>query len=510
MERFAAFYSIVFLLLLWLCWWSRRRNSLVIDWPIFGMIPTLLYHFSHIHDFATYILQQSTGPFYFKGPWFSGMDFLGIADPINVHYVMSKNFSNYPKGAEFKQIFEPLGDGIFNADSDSWSIQRRMVQSLLHKNKNFDLALEITLKQKILQGLLPILENVSQVDMQDVFQRFTFDTICQLVLGFDPNSLSIEFSQIPHQKAFDDIEEAFIYRHAVPGSIWKLQKWLQIGKEKKLKKAWEIFDDFLERCITTKREQLRQNCRDQMEGERFDLLSSFLAEDDDFAKEAAKSGIQTKSNKFLRDMALNLLVAGRDTIGAALVWFFWLVGTHPLVEKRILEEIKGILGEKPGEKWRVFNIEEARKLVYLHAVICEVLRLYPSIPFQHKVSTQQDTFPSGHNVPKNMRILLSFYSMGRMEEIWGKDCLEFKPERWISEGGKIKHVPSYKFTAFNAGPRSCVGKDLAFLQMKIITSFVIWNYSLQVIENHPVSPSISIVLYMKKGLKVRVLKRFSS
>lgn len=247
-----------------------------------------------------------------------------------------------------------------------------------------------------------------------------------------------------------------------------------------------------------------------MEGERFDLLSSFLAEDDDFAKEAAKSGIQTKSNKFLRDMTLNLLVAGRDTIGAALVWFFWLVGTHPLVEKRILEEIKGILGEKTGEKWRVFNIEEARKLVYLHAVICEVLRLYPSIPFQHKVSTQQDTFPSGHNVPKNMRILLSFYSMGRMEEIWGKDCLEFKPERWISEGGKIKHVPSYKFTAFNAGPRSCVGKDLAFLQMKIITSFVIWNYSLQVIENHPVSPSISIVLYMKKGLKVRVLKRFSS
>ncbi|KAF2317489.1 hypothetical protein GH714_022847 [Hevea brasiliensis] len=390
---------------------------------------------------------------------------------MNVHYVLSKNFPNYPKGPEFREIFEPLGDGIFNSDSDSWSIQRRIFHSLLVKNKRFDLAVEITLRQKILNGLFPLLENVSQVDMQDVFQRFTFDNICRLVLGFDPNSLSIEFPEIAYQKAFDDIEEIIIYRHALPASIWKLQRWLQIGNEKKFKKSWKIFDDFLEQCIIRKREQVGQSCKDQMEGEGFDLLTYFLAEDNDFAKVAAESGILIKSNKFLRDMAFNLLVAGRDTIGAGLVWLFWLVGTHPFVEQKILEEIKANLGAKTSEKWRVFSIEEGRKLVYLHAVICEVLRL--------------------------------------MEEIWGKDCLEFKPERWISEGGRIKHVPSYKFVAFNAGPRSCIGKELAFLQMKAIAASVIWNYSLQVVENHSVSPNVSVLLYTKRGLKVRVLKRFA-
>ena len=48
-----------------------------------------------------------------------------------------------------------------------------------------------------------------------------------------------------------------------------------------------------------------------------------------------------------------------------------------------------------------------------------------------------------------------------------------KPERWISESGGKVHVPSFKFIAFNAGPRTCIGKDTAFIQMKIIASAII-------------------------------------
>ena len=97
--------------------------------------------------------------------------------------------------------------------------------------------------------------------------------------------------------------------------------------------------------------------------------------------------------------------------------------------------------------------------------------------------------------------------MGRMESIWGEDCLEFKPERWISKQGGIVHVPSFKFIAFNAGARTCLGKDISFTQMKMITTAIIWNYHIHVVEGHPISPSISVVLHMKHGLKVRLSKR---
>lgn len=106
-----------------------------------------------------------------------------------------------------------------------------------------------------------------------------------------------------------------------------------------------------------------------------------------------------------------------------------------------------------------------------------------------------------------MRIMLSFYSMGRMEDLWGKDCLEFKPERWIAEQGGLVYVPSHKFIAFNTGPRLCLGKDMSLIQMKAIATAVLSNYRLEVVESHIVSPCLAVVLHMKHGLKVKVSKR---
>ncbi|MED6152510.1 hypothetical protein PIB30_092793, partial [Stylosanthes scabra] len=93
--------------------------------------------------------------------------------------------------------------------------------------------------------------------------------------------------------------------------------------------------------------------------------------------------------------------------------------------------------------------------------------------------------------------------MGRMKQTWGEDCLEFKPERWISEKGCNIHIPSYKFIAFHAGPRSCLGKNISFIQMKMVAITLLRNFQFEVVEGHNVSPSISVVLHMKNGLKVK-------
>ncbi|KAF2308460.1 hypothetical protein GH714_009791 [Hevea brasiliensis] len=405
---------------------------MVVEWELstyklasVGMVPQLSWNVSCMHDYLTYILQQSQGTFLFKGHWFGDKDFVFTSDSMNIHHILSKNFANYHRGEDFRQIFEPMGDGIFSSDSDNWKTLRRIFHSVL-KSGRFEFAAKSTMVQKILKGLFPVLENASilanEVDIQDVLKRFMFDNICLLVLGFDPNSLSPEFPQIPCAKAYDDMSEAAIYRHTLPGSIWKLQRWLQIGKEKKLRKAWDIFDDFAEQCITRRRQQLGQSSRNQKEREDFDLLTYFMLKDDDCEDHQRGEDviIRTKSNKFLRDTAFNLLAAGRDTVAAGLVWLFWLVGTHPFVEKKILEEMKANLRAGTGGKWRIFSIEEVSKLLYLHAVVCETLRLYPPVPLVHKASIGPDILPSGHPIRGNMKIIYSLYAMGRMEDIWVK------------------------------------------------------------------------------------------
>ncbi|XP_004237624.1 alkane hydroxylase MAH1-like [Solanum lycopersicum] len=478
------------------------------SWPIVGMLPSMLFHLKHIHDRLTVIMSVTGGTFVPKGPLFAEMDILATVDPSNVHYIMSQNFMNFPKGKKFKELFDVLGDGIFNADMDLWKIQRKTTRSLVTHQQFYKFLIK-TSRDKVEKGLVNVLDHVCNkgviVDLQDLFQRFTFDTTCILVTGYDPGCVSIDFPHVPFSKALDDAEEAILFRHVIPEPIWKLQRWLGIGEEKKLSKAWETMDDVIGNYISKKRDELTkiETHDDEVEenDEGFDLLTFYL-------KEGQGLGVNC-DDKFLRDTILNLMIAGRDTTSSALTWFIWLVTKNPQVEKKLREEINSIIPKEEVGKFRVFNVHELNKLVYLHGALCDSLRLYPPVPFQHKEPLKEDTLPSGHKVHPKTMILFSLYAMARTESIWGKDCLEFKPERWISETGTIKHEPSYKFMAFNAGPRTCLGKEVAFTQMKAVAATIIHNYKVEVVEGQTIEPNTSIILYMRYGFKVRISRRWT-
>ncbi|KAL3508260.1 hypothetical protein ACH5RR_027661 [Cinchona calisaya] len=486
----------------------RKKSCLPTTWPIFGMLPALLENCHRLHDYATEVLEESGGTFEYKGLSFANTDMVITCDPANVHYILSKNFSNYPKGPKFRKIFDILGDGIFNADSELWEIHRKITLSVMH-NPNFLKLVETTVWEKVEKGLLPILENCaktgSQLDLQNIFQRFTFDSISKLVLDHDSCSLSMDLPNIPCERAFNDTVEALLHRHILPESCWKLQKWLGIGKEKKLRKAWEAFDQFIYPCISLKLQEqqlvVKTNNRKENQPPGFDGLTAFM----EAYKGTTWSTTTDAKLMLMRDTMLNLMFAGRDTTSTALTWLFWLLANNPSVEDKILEEIKTKLMHL--KNWSPFSVEESRKLVYLHGALCEALRLFPPVALEHKAPVQADTLPSGLHIDANTKLIISFYSMGRMESIWGKDCLEFRPERWISGQGRIKHEPSFKFPAFNAGPRTCIGKDMAFIQMKMVAASIIYNYHIQVLAGHPVSPSDSIIIQMKHGFMVRLFKR---
>ncbi|PKI33437.1 hypothetical protein CRG98_046168 [Punica granatum] len=452
-----------------LCHLASNSKGAPTDWPLVGMLPTLLNQVSRVHDWVTeLLLHLGTGNFLFRGPWFCNMDMLITADPANIHYIMTTNFVNFPKGPEFKNIFDILGDGIFNVDHELWKEQRRVAMSFIN-HKSFH-----------------------------CFLRYTFDSISKLVAGFDPECLSPDLPDVPFIRALDDAEEAIFFRHVMPGLLWKLQGWVGVGREKKLSEAWKCIDRIIGKYIEMKREKLRRGEESRQDEEDSDLLTSYMT-----MEKNKMSGAGSHEDKILRDTILSFIIAGRDTNTSSLTWFFWNLSNHPLVEIKIREEIRSLLTQ--GED--IFDTEEFnnnKKLVYLHGAICETLRLYPPIPLQHKSPAKPDKLPSGHNVQAHTRILWSLYAMGRMPSIWGKDCAEFKPERWISDNGTVRHEPSYKFVAFNAGPRTCLGKNFTFTQMKYVLATIIWNFHVRVEEDQDVRPRVSVILHMKHGLKARI------
>ncbi|PHT36147.1 hypothetical protein CQW23_23847 [Capsicum baccatum] len=186
-----------------------------------------------VHEFVTALLRESKGNFEFHGPVLANLNMLITSDPVNIHHILSRSFSNYPKGVEFRKIFDLLGNGIFNVDSELWEIHRKTTVSLM-SHAMFQILLERSTWDTIENGLQPFLdafvEQGSPLNLQDIFQRFTFDAISKLLLGYDPISLSIRLPYVPCEKAFNVFVDAI--KNTSPTNCLSVEQVSKCGSQK--------------------------------------------------------------------------------------------------------------------------------------------------------------------------------------------------------------------------------------------------------------------------------------
>lgn len=476
-------------------------------WPLLGSLPGLIQHANRMHDWIAENLRACGGTYQ---TCISAIPFVArkqglvtvTCDPKNLEHILKLRFDNYPKGPTWQAVFHDLlGEGIFNSDGDTWLFQRKTA-ALEFTTRTLRQAMARWVNRAIKHRFCPILaaaqERKTVVDLQDLLLRLTFDNICGLAFGQDPETLAADLPENGFALSFDNATEATLQRFILPEIVWKLKKWLGLGMESSLNRSLKQIDQYLSDIIQKRKLELVNKSGGALHD---DLLSRFMKKKVSY------------SDEFLQHVALNFILAGRDTSSVALSWFFWLCIKNPRVEEEILIELCTVLIETRGtdvSKWteEPLAFEEVDRLVYLKAALSETLRLYPSVPEDSKHAVNDDVLPSGEFVPAGSAVTYSIYSVGRMKFIWGEDCLEFRPERWLSaEGDKIQMQDNYKFVSFNAGPRICLGKDLAYLQMKSIAAAVLLRHRLTVALGHRVEQKMSLTLFMKYGLKVNVHTR---
>ncbi|KAI4322398.1 hypothetical protein L6164_022099 [Bauhinia variegata] len=381
-------------------------------------------------------------------------------NPENVEYILKTRFDNYPKGKPFSTILgDLLGRGIFNVDGESWKFQRKMASLELGSVAIRTYALEIV-TDEIQSRLLPLLASTAAgqrdgvLDLQDILRRLSFDNICKFSFGLDPGCLlpSLPISRIA--MAFDEASRLSAERAMTASPMaWKLKRLLNIGSEKILKGAINVVNDLAEEMISQRRYMGFST--------RKDLLSRFMSSIND--------------DIYLRDIVVSFLLAGRDTVAAALTGFFWLLSSHPQVESLIREELDRIMD--PGQKVPTFD--QIRRMHYLNGAVYESMRLFPPVQFDSKYAVEDDILPDGTFIQKGTRVTYHPYAMGRMERVWGSNCLEFKPERWLQEGVFMPVCP-FKYPVFQAGARVCLGKELALAEMKSVVAAIVRRFDIRV------------------------------
>ncbi|KAH7298398.1 hypothetical protein KP509_25G041500 [Ceratopteris richardii] len=255
---------------------------------------------------------------------------------------------------------------------------------------------------------------------------------------------------------------------------------------------------------------------------------------------------------------MSFVLAGRDTTASSLSWFLYCMCMYPDKQEKIFEELinmekliakrdgntnethgtvvsyddavisnevisKIVQGKKTAsndgfgsnfimvakkfaDEVMTYENLQSSCLPYLHSAIAETLRLYPAVPRDGKVALEEDILPDGTHLKAGDQVVYVPYSMGRMPFIWGPDALAFKPERWIHDG-RFQPQSPFKFTAFQAGPRMCLGKDAAYLQMKLTAALLMRFFRFELVPNHPVEYRMMNVMTMKHGLKVNAVAR---
>lgn len=424
-------------------------------------------------------LLSNTKPWYFK--ILGESPFVCVSTPDCVKHVLQDNFDNYVKGTFFRgRFYELLGDGIFDVDGPEWSYQRKTASHLFARKELKGFMSEVFVRHSHLV-LDKIEANASagkSFDMQDLFYRYTLESIGQIAYGIHLGCFEQE--EVSFAINFDTAQRIIMERVVDP--LWNLRKLIKPlhPDERTLRRCVQNLDTFARGVIKERRET--EDLRD-----REDLLSRFMAVRD-------QNG-ELLDDTRLRDIVMSFVIAGRDTTANCLTWAFYELHKNPRVLAKLREEIDAATnGADPT--YDVVN----SKVPYLHWVVKETLRLHPSVPKDVKTAVHDDVLPDGTVIKAGTNVVYMPWVMGRLDTLW-EEPLEFRPERW-----EKTTATQFEFTAFNAGPRLCLGMNMAYLEAQFLIAMIVTRFDLKV-KDQSFDYQVTLTMPMKDGLHVTATPR---
>jgi benzoate 4-monooxygenase len=196
---------------------------------------------------------------------------------------------------------------------------------------------------------------------------------------------------------------------------------------------------------------------------RNDLLARLMEGKDDKGKPISREELTAE--------ALTQLIAGSDTTSNTSCALIYYVSKTP----GVLAKLQAELDEALPDDMEVPTYDMVKDLPYLENVFFETLRYHSTsgiglprqIPFDSPGVTIE-----GHYFPAGTILSVPTYTIHRSKEIWGPDANEFNPDRWNDATQRQKDA----FIPFSHGPRSCVGRNVAEMEMKLIISTWVHRY----------------------------------
>ncbi len=398
-----------------------------------------------------------------------------IRDPEIVNAINVTHAKLIHKPKVVKQMWKPfLGNGLVPNDGESWKRQHKLIMPAFHKMRVDAYA---PVMAEYTRDMVHRWKEGERRDFRKEMVELTLRVVAKTLFDTD---LAAD-SETVHD-AIQDISEALIDHAQTPIPT---PRWWPTERNRRMVRALDAMDDVIARLIAARRKEKK---------DRGDLMSHIVFASDE------QGGM---SDKQMRDELMTLIFAGHETTAHTLTWAWYLLAKNRDKLAKAQREIDEQMGGRP------IGAANLPELPYLEMCLKESLRRLPAVWIFGR-EAQTDLRLGDYLFPKGAILAISPLAVGRNAKYFDNP-LEYRPERWTRE--RERELPRGAYVPFAAGPRVCLGKQFAMMEMRIVLGTLIQNVDVNVVQGfepdflpelslHPGERGMQMTVQFRRGAPV--------
>ncbi len=392
--------------------------------------------------------------------------------PDLVREVLVTHQDAFMKGRALQRSKRLLGEGLLTSEGAHHRRQRRLVQPAFHRQR-----IEAYGEVMIAYAARTAAQwhDGQTLDVAHEMMRLTLAIVAKTLFDAD-----VEADTEDVGAAFTEIMSLF-QMLMLPYSEY-LEK-LPLPATRRFERARARLDAVIYRIIEARRREGRDHG---------DLLSMLIS-----AQDSEGDG-GSMSDEQLRDELMTIFLAGHETTANALAWVWYLLATHPEVERKLHAEIDEVLGDRPAPA-----VSDYPRLRYTEMVVTETMRLYPPAWVVGRLALR-DVPVREYVVPRGALVLVSQYVLHRDARFFPAPA-RFDPERFAPAARETR--PVYAYFPFGAGARRCIGEGFAWMEAVLLVATIARRFRLALVPGQNVMPHPRITLRPKAGIQMTIARR---
>ena len=402
-----------------------------------------------------------------------------VTDPEAVRRVLVTNAKAYGKRTlQYTTLSLVTGEGLLTADTAAWRPQRTLVQPAFHRSSLELVAAHV--RTAVDRLLARWTEREGEVvDVDEAMMHLALEVVGASLFGSDLSGDAERLADATLAALHVVVKKA---RSPLPVPVA-----VPTPTNVVLRRAVRKLDDAVEAMLVDRAR--RPLAPGEPPRDMLDLL--LTAHDDDGTR---------LSRAQVRDQVVTFVVAGHETVASSLTWAWHLLASNPDALSCLRAEVDAV---RPDGDVR---FDDVARLTWTAAVLDETLRLYPPAWLVTRRSLDADVL-AGVRIPADSLVIISPWLVHRDAAAWN-DPERFDPSRFVGADGSRRRdvVASSAYLPFGAGPRMCIGRDMALLEGVLVLASLAARVELEPVGPPPRAVPL-VTIRPADGLPMRVRMR---